>query len=288
MANISVSLSQVPLAAVRFEQIEEVLSAFEETQHLYVQGEIGVSPEQLAVLETWLDEHGPHWTVVLMQRGADQHYSAPDGRVFSGMDAVEFALGHGLANRTRFGRLEHPKTGETDGAAFVLFLEDRKFSYYASEAQDRRGIGEAQWIGNLDRNARVAMQNGGRMIDAVKDTVNDINNRLGQAIANEEQAERERIEQAERIKRERQRAVAQVQSDIQETRSKLLPEVQTIATEFLNNFPEASASVMARPPLSEWKSNSAGKVSHFIAIPPPQNCLCSPRNSYFAKPGASI
>ena len=250
----SFALAQAPPAAVRFEQIEEVLSGYQESQHLYVQGEIGVSPEQLAALEAWLDTHGPHWTVVLMQRGADQRYAAPDGRAFTGMDAVEFALGHGLANRTQFGRLEHPKTGETDGAAFVLFLEDRKFSYYASDAQDRRGIGEAQWIGNLDRNARVAMQNGGRIIDAVKDTVNDINGRLAQSIANEEQAERERMAQAERVQRERQRAVAQVRADLNEIRSKLVPEVERLAGEFFKSFPEANGSLMARPPISEWTS----------------------------------
>jgi hypothetical protein len=250
----SIALGQAPQAAVRFEQIEEVISGFEESQHLYVQGEIGISDEQFAALETWLDTHGPHWTIVLMQRGANQVYTAPDGRTFTDLDAVEFALGHGLANRTQFGRLEHPKTGETDGAAFVLFLEDRKFSYYASDAQDRRGIGEAQWIGTLDRNARVAMQNGGRIIDAVKDTVTDINNRLAQSLADEERAERERIAQAERIKRERERAVVQVRSEVEEARTKLLPETQSLADTFLKNFPEANASAMARPPVSDWKS----------------------------------
>ncbi len=45
-------------------------------------------------------------------------------------------------NRTDFGNLVHPKTGERDGAVFVLFLQERKFSYYASDAQDRRNLGD--------------------------------------------------------------------------------------------------------------------------------------------------
>ena len=63
------------------------------------------------------------------------------------MDAVEHALGHGLANQTDFGNLTNPKLGEQDGTVFVLFLKERKFSYYSSDAQDRRGLGQSRWIG---------------------------------------------------------------------------------------------------------------------------------------------
>lgn len=241
-------------SARRFEQIEEVVAGFDSAQHLYVQGEIGIGPQQLAELETWLKGRAPHWTIVLMQRGTGQVYAAPDGRTFAGMDAVEYALGHGLANRTEFGRLEHPKTGETDGAAFVLFLEDRKFSYYASDAQDRRGIGESRWIGDLDREARSAMQNGGRIIDAVKNTVTSIDGRLSNILAQEQQAAAEQAELARRAQAERQRAYANTLGRIEETRTKLLPEFEAIVANFLKNNPEAAASPMAKPNVSKWTS----------------------------------
>src|SRR5690606_13684705 len=124
-------------SAVPFTRIEEVIQRWKPDQHLYTHGDLGIDQSRLSDLGAWRDAHGPHWTVVLMQSASDQHYRAADGRSFSGMDAVEYALGHGLANRTGFGKLEHPKTGETDGAVFVLFLRERKFSYYGSDAQDR-------------------------------------------------------------------------------------------------------------------------------------------------------
>jgi hypothetical protein len=132
---------------VRIDQIGDVITKWQPQQHLYVKGDLGIGKQQLASLESWLDENGPHWTIVLMRSARNEFYQAIDGRQFRGMDAVEYALGHGLANRTAFGELENPETGETDGAVFVLFLEERKFSYYGSDAQDRRGVGESEQIG---------------------------------------------------------------------------------------------------------------------------------------------
>ena len=130
-------------AARSFESIGDVVSQWTEDQHLYVRGSVGISDDQLSKLETWLDENGKHWTVVLMDTAVGQSYQSPDRRLFNGMDAVEYALGYGLANRTDFGRLESDKTGQTDGAVFVLFLRERKFSYYGSDAQDTRRLGES-------------------------------------------------------------------------------------------------------------------------------------------------
>ncbi len=96
--------------AVRFNQIDEVVSNWNANQHLYLKGDLRIGGSQLSELETWLDQNGPHWTVVLMQSAGDQRYTDAEGRTFQGMDAVEYALGHGLANRTGFGRLEHPET----------------------------------------------------------------------------------------------------------------------------------------------------------------------------------
>ena len=42
------------------------------------------------------------------------------------MDAVENALGRGLANKREFSDLKDTRTGQTNGAVFVLFLNERK------------------------------------------------------------------------------------------------------------------------------------------------------------------
>jgi len=94
------------------------------------------------------------------------------------MTAVEHALGKGCSNQTGFGDLKDSRTGKANGAVFVLFLKERKFSYFASAAFDKRGLGECYWIGRLDKPAINAMRNGGRIVDAVKDTVTSISNPL--------------------------------------------------------------------------------------------------------------
>lgn len=241
-------------AAVRFSQIDEVVSKWSPKQHLYVKGELRIGAGQLGELEAWLEENGPHWTVVLMQGADDQRYTDAEGRTFYGMDAVEYALGHGLANRTGFGRLEHPQTKETDGAVFVLFLQERKFSYYGSDAQDRRGLGESRWVGDLDREAIRAMRGGGRIIDAVKNTISDINRQLNDKIAAEQAEAERRKEQAEQEKLERERTLANTLARIADSESKLLGEIEKAAGLFKQQYPEAANSSLAAPPLEKWRN----------------------------------
>ncbi|MEZ6118944.1 MAG: hypothetical protein R3C28_20575 [Pirellulaceae bacterium] len=241
-----VTLFHVSLAAAQqateIRSIEDVITQWSPEQHLYVRGDLGIGRQQLSDLEAWLDQHGPHWVVVLLQNAQHDVYRTPDNRVYQDMDAVEYALGHGLANRTRFGQLEHPITGETDGAVFVLFLQERKFSYYGSDAQDRRDLGEAQWIGELDAPAIRAMRGGGRILDAVKDTVSNINRRLSDTIAKEQA-------QAERIQRERERAMLEFQNDLQIAREKI-GLVQAEAAEYQSKYAQADGELV-QPPLDK-------------------------------------
>ncbi|MGN6136870.1 MAG: hypothetical protein ACTHOU_20500, partial [Aureliella sp.] len=229
---------------VAFDNVEEVVAKWSADQQLYVHGNIGVGARQLADLQRWLKEHGPHWTVVLMERADDQSFIAQDGRSYSGMDAVEYALGYGLNNRTDFGKLENPVTHETDGTVFVLFLRERKFSYYASEAQDRRNLGQAHWIGELDQPAFRAMRSGGRILDAVKDTVESINRKLEQRIQAEQVAQRRQAE-------ERQRDLAETQGLIRQLRDSIAA-VERGAAEFQAQHKNASDE-LAKPPLARWQ-----------------------------------
>lgn len=249
--------AQLP-EAVAVGNVAEVVEGWRADQHLYVKGDLGISPQQLSALEGWLDEHAPHWTIVLLETADGESYSARDGRTFFGMDAVEYALGHGLANQTGFGRLEHPKTGETDGAVFVLFLRERKFSYYGSDAQDRRGLGESRWVGSLDRDAIDAMRNGGRIVDAVKNTVGLVNRRLDQAIADEARAAAEAQEMARRAQLERQRVMAATRERATTIRDRLLKELAADVEQFRRDNPAATAAPLASPPVERWQAEIAG------------------------------
>lgn len=234
--------------AVRINRIADVINQWRPDQHVYVKGDIGVDADRLAVLEEWLDENGDNWTVVLMEEAEQEDFHAPDGRDYVGMDAVEYALGYGLSNRTGFGDLENERTGESDGAVFALFLKERKFSYFGSDAQDRRGLGESNWIGELDQPAFRAMRSGGRILDAVKDTVSNINSRLEQAIQAEADA-------AEREARERQRIMEELKHEIEAVRQSI-SEAEGEREKYRAQFPQAEGE-LAKPPIEAWQKQLA-------------------------------
>ena len=239
--------------AVEVRSAEEVITKWRPAQHLYVKEDLGISKPQLAKLEKWLDENGPHWTVVLMRQASDETYHALDQRTFHGMDAVEYALGHGLANRTDFGGLVHPTTGETDGAVFVLFLVERKFSYYGSDLHDQRGLGESKWIGDLDREAVRAMRNGGRIVDAVKNTVTAINKRVERQLRSEKLAQERAKVASQRAELKRRRELEFLGARLKETAEQMLPRIEESARQIRAAFPEAAASKLADPPVELWK-----------------------------------
>ena len=227
--------------AVSFLSVRDIVSGWTQDQHLWTSGNVHVTAANLGELEAWLDENGKNWTVVLIESSRNQQYQ---GR--SGMDAVEYALGKGLSNETTFSTLTDSRTGETNGAVFVLFLEERKFSYFASDAQDKRGLGESQWIGRLDGPAIQAMRTGGRVVDAVKNTVTSIEKALTKALERE-------VQQARIAELEKQKA-------IDETR-KLATRLQVTISEtgkrvdkFHREHPEVRGPI-AVPEVSGWTAS---------------------------------
>ncbi|MCP5538094.1 MAG: hypothetical protein H7A51_17915 [Akkermansiaceae bacterium] len=220
------------------------MSRWSPSQHLYVKGNLRIGQPSLDGLETWLDQHGKNWTVVLMESASGEVWKDTRGVSYYGMDAVENALGRGLGNTKRFSDLKDLRTGQSNGAVFVLFLNERKFSYFGSDAFDHRGLGESAWAGNLDGPARDAMRNGGRIIEAVKNTVTYIESRLTQRIDYEKRLKREAAEQRERLRRMTQREIVDVRHQ--------LDELQNEVGEF-----RAQAAVrngdLASPPIPGWQ-----------------------------------
>src|SRR5690606_9673347 len=153
-------------------------------------------------LEGWLDQNASNWTVLLMDHAGNETFTDNTGAHYSGMEAVEHALGKRLPAETGFGKLIHPQTGKRSGAFLVIFLRERKFSYYASGAYDRRGLGEENFTGNLDAPAIRAMRSGGRVADAVKDTVTFIDRELSVRLTREAEARRIAEESARRAREE--------------------------------------------------------------------------------------
>ena len=193
-----------------------VVRQWQADQRLYVKGDVGLTAEGMATLETWLDSHAPHWTVVLMRDASGETWqNKAGGPTWSGMDAVENALGSGLPAETAFGQLVHPRTRERDGAWLVIFLRERKFSYWAADAYDRRGLGEDHWEGNLDSPARQAMRGGGRIADAVQDTITSIDSELSHRMAREAEAKRQEEERSASLRVRTAAVIAEMRQAVQ-------------------------------------------------------------------------
>jgi len=72
----------------------------------------------------WLDDHAPNWTIILMQNADNESWQDSRSHSYVGMDAVENATGRGLSNKTAFLSLTDSNTNSSNGAIFLLFLEE--------------------------------------------------------------------------------------------------------------------------------------------------------------------
>lgn len=230
----------------------EVVRVWQPHQRLYVKGNLGLSAGTLSALEHWLDTHATNWVVVLLESAAAERYTDAEGQSFTGVEAVNHALGKGLMNQTSFGRSVDPRTGERNACFFALFLKDRRFSYYGSDAQDRRGLGEDNWIGNLDAPAIAAMRNGGRIADAVKDTITHIEGQLTAHIEAELQAAARLADAAEET---RTRQQAEAEAAVQSAAARLAT-LQQRTAEFTRSRPGLTGD-LALPDLAGFTNRLA-------------------------------
>ncbi len=239
--------------------INQLLSAWSKDQHLYVKGDVGVKKVDLEKLETWLDENGKNWTVILMRNSNGERWKDTRGNNYYGMDAVENAVSRGLSNKTEFLSLKNSITNTRDGAIFILFLEERKFSYFASDAFDSRALGEANWIGNLDSKAKNAMRNGGGIVDAVTSTIDNIERLLNDALSKEAARAQTRKNQ-----------LASAKLWVEKESKKQLGYIYELEKQ-LGQFrahDEVKYNDLANPPLSDWRetvANAAKNSDAFVA-----------------------
>ena len=235
----------------RFNSINEVVQNWSKDQHLWISGSLPVSDRHLAGLEKWLDDNAENWTVILLRNARGQTFQR-----YRGMDAVDQALGTQLSNQTGFGNLQDPRTKESNGAFFILFLEERKFSYFASEAFDRRGLGENRWVGRLDRPAIAAMRGGGRIVDAVKDTITNIESQLTRKINAEEAAKKQALIAKKQAIEEARQLSSVVGAEIDRFE-------QTMSG-FRKNAPAATGDLV-QPPIAAWRGGVTAIANYAAA-----------------------
>src|SRR5215203_429280 len=172
----------------------EVRAAWRPAVHLYVLGDAGLEEDALQELAAWLEDR--HWTVLLVADASGQTYRDADGVERLGVDALEYGTGQGIPRQAGFLAQVQPRSKEPDGAILTIVMAQRALFYTGSEAQDRRGLGESQFRGNLDRWAVEAMRSSGDVVSAVKNTVTNIDGFLDAAIEEEVRAAAEARAQA--------------------------------------------------------------------------------------------
>ncbi len=172
-----------------------LLDKWQPDQHLYTVGDLSLSERELNGLEKWLDQNGKNWTILLTQSSSKERYKGPFGDRLTGVDAVETALTRGLRAKTAFGQLKDQKSGLANGALFIIYLKERQFSYYGATYYSRNGADPSRFKNNLDAEARKAMRDGGKIIQAVTRTIASIDGRVVDTIAQRER-KREKLAQA--------------------------------------------------------------------------------------------
>ncbi len=220
----------------------DIVDAWRPDQHVYVKGDIGISSGQLNRLESWMDEHGKNWIILLIDRTSGEQLRDAAGRRYSGVEAVEMAANVEVRNQSDFGELNDPRSGQKNGAVFILFLAERSFSYSGGEVHEVRGLSAKNWAGDLDQPAFRAMSGGGRIADAVKGTVNEVNRRLDRQFAIERERQQREMEAAKRLISEAKSLLDQASEEVRV--------LETSVAAFVREYADPPGD-LARPPLSD-------------------------------------
>lgn len=202
--------------ALSLERVTGIVEAWSAEQHLYVKGEVNLDTRQAGELEQWLDQNATNWTVVLVNTARGESYQGKRG-----IDAVEAIMETELLGTTGFGELRSPKTGDLFGAFFVIYLQERKFSYFGGDHYEDRGLGGNRFVGNLDSAAIRAMRNGGRVANAVRGTIELIDGKLARKLQQQRRSQQAAQAAKEARRRDVQVAIAAGERSLQELGSAL-------------------------------------------------------------------
>ncbi|MFT5466475.1 MAG: putative membrane protein YgcG [Verrucomicrobiales bacterium] len=214
------SLAHAADEPVRLQRATDIVEKWSPGQHLYIRGNLNVSASQLAELERWLDANGKNWIVLLVEH-ARLEKAQSAGRSYSGVEAVETAANVKIRNETEFGNLKDARTGETNGAVFILFLQEREFSYGGGAVHEVRGLSGDDWAGDLDRPAYRAMSRGGRIVEAVKGTVTEVDRRLTRQFELDQQRRQAEIAAAKQLEADAQRLYGEASSALDRLEAKV-------------------------------------------------------------------
>ena len=135
--------------------------------------------------------------MIIVQSNSGMTYRDAEGRTHHDNDAVEYGAGQGIYKKNGFSSQINAESGLQDGSILVITMEQRKLFLRNSEAQRLNGLdGEREFAGNLDQWAKARLRAGGDIMGAAKETVTNIDSRLGSSIASASQSAKSSVASA--------------------------------------------------------------------------------------------
>jgi hypothetical protein len=227
---------------MKVQNVQDLIARYKKDVQLYVMGDLGLGKEELKSLADFLADK--HWVVVLVEDsdyGSNEYTDNSGGRHY-GDDAIEYGMHQGVFRRNDFQSFINPQTGKADGSILTIIMNQHVLLLRNSKTQDELGLNaEREFNGNLDQWAKDNLRSGGNIDGAVRDTVENIDRLMADAIA---------------------RTVESAQAQLSEARE-ALAELESLRPGFAKNHPQAEAS-MGRLDLGSLK-NDLAKADNALA-----------------------
>ncbi len=154
----------------RVSSADDIVRKWDPSAHVMVLGRLPGSVTDDVLQDLSAKLKGSHWTVVLVGDSQGLQYVDDNGRTQYGNDAVEFALGHGVAHKPAYGALVDARTGQSDGVLMFISYSPRYMWYRPSDAQNAVGLTKDAFSNDFIRIPRSVMQHGGDAVKAVTQT----------------------------------------------------------------------------------------------------------------------
>jgi hypothetical protein len=173
--------------ADRFSSVERVSSTTELIQkwnfdnRFFIKGDSGLSGADLGKIAATVRDHRD-WTVLVARDASGERFTAPDGSVKSGYEAMLARLDEGLGHSANFRELISSRTLKPSGAILVICLNNNpahgQVGYFAAEGRDAVDLGHAKWQGGLDALALSHLRDKVDIPSAIQNTIVHIDAQL--------------------------------------------------------------------------------------------------------------
>jgi uncharacterized membrane protein YgcG len=193
MAQVGAVQQQAEVIHAR--DINDAIAKWTPSTKLIIMGDPGLDAGTQRQLAAFLADK--HWTVIVAENASGMSYRDVDGNTRYGKEALEYGAGQGIFRKNGFGSQIDAQSGLADGSILVISMGEHYLYLRNSEAQRVNGLdGAAEFAGNLDQWAKARLRAGGDISGAIKETVTNVDARLGSAVASAAQSAKSSVASA--------------------------------------------------------------------------------------------